>query len=106
MKSLLYYLLVATLCWQAYQHFNNVPEPVPAQVPTYIENIPANEPTVDWQPPKAYTTAAGQQFKCDGRTHCSQMTSLAEAQFFLQHCPDTKMDGDKDGNPCERQFEN
>ncbi|MDT0596680.1 excalibur calcium-binding domain-containing protein [Aestuariibacter sp. P117] len=43
-------------------------------------------------------------FKCDGRQHCSEMTSLEEARFFLKHCPDTKMDGDNDGEPCERQF--
>lgn len=44
------------------------------------------------------------QFQCDGRQHCSQMNSKAEAQFFLENCPDTKMDGDYDGEACERQF--
>jgi len=44
-------------------------------------------------------------FQCDGRQHCSQMTSKAEAQFFLENCPDTKMDGDHDGDACERQFD-
>jgi len=43
-------------------------------------------------------------FKCDGRTHCSQMTSCAEATFFLRSCPGTKMDGNNDGIPCERQW--
>jgi hypothetical protein len=41
---------------------------------------------------------------CDGRIHCSQMTSCAEAQFFLANCPGTEMDGDHDGIPCERQW--
>ena len=40
-------------------------------------------------------------FTCDGRQHCSQMTSRAEAKFFTRHCPNTKMDGDNDGIPCE-----
>ena len=40
-------------------------------------------------------------FRCDGRQYCSQMTSRAEAEYFLQHCPDTRMDGDYDGIPCE-----
>lgn len=40
-------------------------------------------------------------FKCDGRVHCSQMTSRAEAEFFVRNCPNTKMDGDRDGIPCE-----
>jgi len=48
--------------------------------------------------------AAGQQFKCDGRTRCSQMTSCAEAIYFLQHCPNTQMDGNNDGEPCEQQW--
>ena len=42
-------------------------------------------------------------FRCDHRQHCSQMRSLAEAEFFHQYCPNTKMDGDNDGFPCERQ---
>lgn len=44
------------------------------------------------------------RFKCDGRIYCSQMTSCAEATFFLQTCPGTKMDGNNDGIPCERQW--
>ncbi|RPH91186.1 MAG: DNA-binding protein [Chroococcales cyanobacterium metabat2.561] len=44
------------------------------------------------------------QFRCDGRTHCSQMTSCAEATFFLRNCPNVKMDGDGDGVPCESQW--
>jgi cold shock CspA family protein len=43
-------------------------------------------------------------FRCDGRIHCSQMTSCSEAKFFLRHCPGTKMDGDNDGVPCEQQW--
>ncbi len=45
-------------------------------------------------------------FRCDGRQHCSQMTSCAEAEFFLANCPGVKMDGNGHGNgvPCERQW--
>ena len=43
-------------------------------------------------------------FACDGRRHCSHMTSCAEAKFFLTNCPNTKMDGDHDGIPCEQQW--
>ncbi|HEU5137271.1 MAG TPA: excalibur calcium-binding domain-containing protein [Steroidobacteraceae bacterium] len=43
------------------------------------------------------------RFHCDGRTHCSEMKSCDEALFFLAHCPGTKMDGDRDGIPCEGQ---
>ena len=44
------------------------------------------------------------RFSCDGRAHCSQMTSCEEAKFFIQNCPNTKMDGDGDGVPCESQW--
>jgi hypothetical protein len=43
-------------------------------------------------------------FSCDGRTHCSQMSSCEEATYFIKHCPNTKMDGDNDGVPCESQW--
>jgi hypothetical protein len=43
-------------------------------------------------------------YRCDGRIHCSQMTSCPEAQYFLSNCPGVKMDGDGDGIPCEDQW--
>jgi cold shock CspA family protein len=43
-------------------------------------------------------------YACDGRTHCSEMTSCAEATYFIEHCPGTKMDGNGDGIPCESQW--
>ena len=43
-------------------------------------------------------------FRCDGRKHCSQITSCKEAKFFLKNCPGVKMDGDGDGIPCEKQW--
>jgi cold shock CspA family protein len=44
-------------------------------------------------------------FSCDGRTHCSQMTSCAEATFFLNNCPNVQMDGgSQNGVPCESQW--
>lgn len=43
-------------------------------------------------------------FKCDGRRHCTQMTSCQEASYFLSHCPNVEMDGDHDGIPCEQQW--
>jgi len=43
-------------------------------------------------------------YSCEGKTHCSQMVSCEEAQFYISNCPGTKMDGDGDGIPCERQW--
>lgn len=48
--------------------------------------------------------AAAPAYRCDGRLYCSQMTSCAEAKWFLNHCPGVKMDGNHDGRPCEQQW--
>ncbi|MDE2369611.1 MAG: excalibur calcium-binding domain-containing protein [Burkholderiales bacterium] len=45
-----------------------------------------------------------ESFRCDGRKYCSQMNSCAEAKYFLANCPGVKMDGDRDGIPCEDQW--
>ena len=44
------------------------------------------------------------KYACDGRTHCSEMRSCDEATWFIRHCPNTKMDGNGDGVPCETQW--
>ncbi len=44
------------------------------------------------------------RYSCDGRTRCSQMTSCAEATYFIRNCRGTQMDGDGDGEPCESQW--
>ncbi|OTG65616.1 cold shock domain-containing protein [Acinetobacter silvestris] len=49
-------------------------------------------------------TVTQAEFSCDGRQHCSQMRSYEEALFFIRNCPNTKMDGNRDGIPCEKQF--
>lgn len=53
---------------------------------------------------KPTTDTPAVSFRCDGRTHCSQMSSCAEATFFLKNCPGVKMDGNNDGVPCEQQW--
>jgi len=60
------------------------------------KSAPLNQPS---NPP---TTTIN--FKCDGRTHCSQMTSCEEATFFLNNCAGVQIDGNNDGVPCERQW--
>ena len=49
-------------------------------------------------------TSPSTRYSCDGRRMCSQMTSCAEATYFVEHCPNTQMDGDGDGVPCETQW--
>jgi hypothetical protein len=52
----------------------------------------------------AQPVASQTQFRCEGKTRCSQMTSCEEAKFYLRNCPGTEMDGDGDGIPCESQW--
>ncbi|GAB2926348.1 excalibur calcium-binding domain-containing protein [Rheinheimera gaetbuli] len=97
MKKLLLIALIAFGAWNYYQKQNTAPGVEPAAVRKVLPDytVPIN---------KARAVANASQFRCDGRQHCSQMTSYEEAVFFLRNCPDTKMDGDGDGVPCERQF--
>jgi hypothetical protein len=50
------------------------------------------------------TASPGSGHRCDGRTRCAQMTSCAEARYFLAQCPGVALDGDHNGIPCERQW--
>ncbi len=45
-----------------------------------------------------------ERYKCSGKIYCSEMTSCAEAKFYLRNCPGTKLDGNYDGVPCEKQW--
>jgi cold shock CspA family protein len=44
------------------------------------------------------------KFQCQGKRHCSEMTSCEEATFYLRNCPGVEIDGDGDGIPCESQW--
>ncbi|WP_374088568.1 excalibur calcium-binding domain-containing protein [Methylomicrobium lacus] len=62
-----------------------------------VVDQPTTQPVVESVMPE-------QHFQCQGKVYCSQMTSREEAEFYLDNCPGTKMDGDGDGVPCENQF--
>ncbi|MDR0235654.1 excalibur calcium-binding domain-containing protein [Acinetobacter sp.] len=69
--------------------------------PLNIQRAPA--PTTAANAPTVVASNTS-PYRCDGRTHCSQMRSYDEAVFFIRNCPNTQMDGNHDGQPCERQF--
>jgi micrococcal nuclease len=71
--------------------------PAPAASPRSPATPAPAAPTLPAPPPAA-------SLRCDGRTYCSQMTSCAEATWFLRNCPGVKMDGNNDGVPCEQQW--
>jgi cold shock CspA family protein len=73
----------------------------PTQKSQYVEPIAAPDES---PPVVSAPQSQSSRFSCDGRTTCSQMTSCDEATFFLENCPNTRMDGNHDGEPCETQW--
>ncbi|WP_367180753.1 excalibur calcium-binding domain-containing protein [uncultured Parasphingopyxis sp.] len=39
--------------------------------------------------------------RCGNRRYCGQMRSCREAQFYYRQCGVRRLDGDRDGVPCE-----
>jgi len=96
MKKLVLSLVIAAAAWGGHQHFNGQADAAPATaMAASTRAAPAAAPA---------PTTATPRFTCDGRQHCSQMRSCEEATYFVRHCPNTKMDGDGDGVPCESQW--
>jgi hypothetical protein len=91
LKNLIFICLALIAMWQFLNRDKN-PSDIEKVVPTVVETPVSN---------RVVNTI---KFKCDGRQHCSDMRSYGEAKFFIQNCPNTKMDGDGDGIPCESQF--
>ena len=94
MKRFLIVALLAFAAWKAFGEYQK------------RHTADAASPAIsEWILMPAQSNAAlSSSFKCDGRTHCSQMTSCAEATYFLRNCPGVKMDGNNDGVPCEQQW--
>lgn len=68
--------------------------------PSPASSFSQGEASTSYSTPQAPTFVR----QCDGRQHCSQMRSCEEATWFLQNCPNMKMDGEGDGIPCEDQW--
>lgn len=93
MRNLLVIVILGALAWTGYSSYQS-------QSTAGIEDrqpFGAVQADVD-------TASESAVFSCDGRIYCSQMTSCAEATYFLRHCPGVKMDGGGDGVPCESQW--
>jgi hypothetical protein len=100
MKKILLVIILVALGWKAYGkygEYSRQAEPV-AEHAFDVQRDPADAPAIELK------RAARSGFTCDGRTYCTQMTSCDEAKYFVQHCPNVKMDGDNDGIPCETQW--
>ena len=94
--------LIAALCFYAINKYNTHSS---SQTPIIFNDDLA---TFDEKYPKLVIPKSTQNFTCDGRQYCTEMRSREEAVFFINNCPNTKMDGDGDGKPCESdtRFEN
>lgn len=97
MKNLVLLALLAVACFYGYEKYK-------AARLSGASLVVADESAAQLSGPRGTSRQLSSQFKCDGRTHCSDMTSCAEATYFIQHCPNTRMDGDNDGEPCESQW--
>ncbi|WP_304672329.1 excalibur calcium-binding domain-containing protein [Neisseria polysaccharea] len=84
-------LLVSVIGYKAYQYASEKLTPKQENTPVKTQVLPE----IKRQQPDS------SPYRCDGRQHCSQMTSCEEAKWFVRNCSDTKMDGDGDGIPCE-----
>ena len=91
------YIILALIAFGGWQYYSKNFRPVAAP-----EAQLTSSEVVSYKSSNVSNTQSN--FKCDGRQHCSQMRSYEEAEYFLRHCPNTKMDGDRDGIPCEKQF--
>lgn len=65
---------------------------------------PERIPPWEWRHPTTATTtipqANAQGFTCGTKQTCRQMTSCAEARFYLNTCGLSSIDGNHDGVPC------
>ncbi|RIX43147.1 MAG: DNA-binding protein [Rhodocyclales bacterium GT-UBC] len=92
-------LALVALAWHGYGKYQQMTiktEQAAAELP--MADLPAERPLSRPERP------TGLEYRCDGRIYCAQMTSCAEANWFLKNCPGTKMDGNNDGIPCEKQW--
>ncbi|MFH5924085.1 thermonuclease family protein [Roseomonas xinghualingensis] len=51
--------------------------------------------------PARSSPASSSGFSCGAKQYCRQMTTCAEARFYLSQCGLSRLDGDGDGVPCE-----
>ena len=66
--------------------------------------LPEGERIAPWQwrrGKRSIEKESNLSFQCESKTTCRQMQSCAEAKYYLINCGLTRLDGDKDGVPCE-----
>jgi hypothetical protein len=79
-----------TACWMASRY---LAETYPIQSSEPSSYTPA--------PQAAVRPKREQRLQCSGKRTCGEMNSCAEANFYLEECGVSRLDGDGDGVPCE-----
>ena len=100
MKKIIILLIVGILAWKGYSRYQSHNVALASEQ----QEAPVITDVMTERKPELASTISSVSYKCDGRVHCSQMTSCEEATFFLRNCPGVKMDGNYDGVPCEMQW--
>jgi hypothetical protein len=104
MRKLIIVVILGAIAWNAYSRY--VAEPADQEIEVPLDE---SEERLGFVPSEPQPEPSS--FECDGRTRCAQMTSCAEAMYFLKNCPGVVMDGSGpnqdgpgDGIPCEGQW--
>lgn len=97
MQNLFFLTLISFIVWVIAAGNTSTQPPPPTTAPIQTSSVFSPAPSTA----SLFPTPRANNFSCDGRQYCSQMSSRAEAVFFIKNCPNTKMDGDNDGDPCE-----
>lgn len=64
--------------------------------------VRASEPSSYTPAPQAVVRSKPKiRLQCSGKRTCGEMNSCAEANFYLDECGVSRLDGDGDGIPCE-----
>ena len=107
MKKIMLVVILLIVAFYSYQYFQAKGD-IDSNASAGVSSSAMNIADVDSIAPTYVDDEAIQpvapSFSCDDRQHCSQMTSCAEATYFIQQCPNTQMDGNNDGVPCEQQW--
>jgi len=63
-----------------------------------IANLPVKFSNAS--PTQSAASPTSETFTCGKKRYCKQMSSCAEARFYLSKCGAKRLDGNRDGIPC------
>jgi len=100
MRIIILLVILLALGWKGYEKYGHNS----SQIKARPESAVRKETKLEDVPDIDVRSSRRSTFTCDGRVYCSQMKSCDEAKYFVEHCPNVKMDGNHDGVPCEKQW--